>query len=800
MRNFLSIFFLLIGIIPFFLHAQQSADKVLFYKKPATDFNEALPIGNGRIGAMVYGGLQNETLNINEATLWGGGPANNNPNPNASQFLSSVRSYLDDGNWQQASRTLQKMQGPNVNSYVPLADVNIQQTLDGDVSSYQRNLDLSTAIATTQFSVGGVNYTREVLVSKPSEIIIMRMTASQVGKLNFSLGISTQFDSSQVVFEKGVMILKGQLPYHINSNRRIEMEQISANGQKGMRYQLRIKILLPNSDGKLEEINGLSVSNATEALVYITATTSYNGFRNRPDTEGVDENKLAEKYITEATKQNFKKIREAHVLDYQKYFNRVNLDLGLSDKNVIPTDERLANYKKGSEDKGLEVLYFNFGRYLLISSSRPGGVPANLQGIWNKNQRPSWGSNYTTNINVQMNYWPALMFNMVEMNAPLLDQIERWAQNGREIVQNYYKMNGWTVHHNSDIWATANPVQGDPKYANWALGGPWLSQHLYWHYQFTMDKSYLKQKAYPLMKEAARFCDDWLVLKKGYYVTSPSTSPENVFIDTNGNKGVVTIGSTMDMQIIWDLYNNLIEASETLNIDKVLRYEWIQKRDKLFPMRIGIAGNIMEWSQDFKDDDPQHRHVSHLFGLHPGRQLSPILTPDLAKAARKTLEIRGDGGTGWSKAWKVNFWSRLLDGEHAYKMYRELLSTSTLNNLLDNHPPFQIDGNFGGISGIGEMLLQSHLNELHLLPALPKKWENGSIEGMLARGGFIVDMKWENNKILSGKIKASSNSECKIRTDVPIKVKGVKSKTEKNGHYYLTTFISNAGRVYEFRR
>jgi alpha-L-fucosidase 2 len=461
-------------------------------------------------------------------------------------------------------------------------------------------------------------------------------------------------------------------------------------------------------------------------------------------------------------------------------------------------------YKTGAADPALEALYFQFGRYLLISCSRPGGIAANLQGIWNPLLRPPWRSNYTTNINVQMNYWPAEMCNLSEMTEPLIQQIKRWAINGAATAKNYYNMRGWVLHHNSDLWAQTNPVgegAGDPKWANWSLGSPWLSQHLYEHYRFITDKKYLRETAYPIMKSAAEFCMDWLVEKDGVLLTAPSTSPENVYLHPNGFKGTVTIASAMDMEIMWDLFTNLIEASEILGIDKDFAILLKEKRSKLSPLKIGKKGNLIEWFGDWEDEDPQHRHVSHLFGLHPGRQISPLLNTSFADASRKTLELRGDGGTGWSKAWKINFWARLLDGNHAYLMYQELLKGSTLNNLFDTHPPFQIDGNFGATSGIAEMFLQSHLTEIQLLPALPDAWKKGSIKGLVARGNFVVDMTWNANKLARAIILSKAGGTCVLRTLVPVTVKGIKASIAPvafyNQTHYVTTFIAVKGKSYE---
>ncbi|MDR1672274.1 MAG: glycoside hydrolase family 95 protein [Bacteroidales bacterium] len=781
------------------ISAQSDNSTRLWYEKPASRFEEALPLGNGRIGLMVYGDVYKETFHLNEETLWGGGPANTSAPPNTVENLEKVRELLFQEKWSDASRVLRNIQGANSQSFVPMGDIFIEQFYNSQSTprNYVRDLDLTTAIATTSYVVDTVNYRREIFVSAPDQIAVIKLSTSKKGELNFSISGNTPFDGATVKsIGNNEFYLSGQLPVDINSAGNFLLKYGDEKGQKGMRYQYRIKVL---SDGFVSTHPFIRVNRATEATVLLSAATSFNGFDKRPDTEGKDENETVEKHLKKAMATPYEQLRQNHINDYQSYYNRLHLDIGGSSSANKPTDERLKDYTNGGDDVDLERLYFNFGRYLMISSSRPGGIPANLQGIWNKNQRPPWGSNYTVNINLQMNYWAAGMLNLNDLNEPLITQIRNMSVTGTQIAKNYYNLDGWTTHHNSDIWAHANPVghqSGDPKWANWSLGSPWLSQHLYDYYRFSGDKNFLAETAYPLMKSAADFCLEWLVEKDGWLLTAPSTSPENVFIDDNGNNGVVTIASTMDMEIIWDLFTNLIEASEILRADNDKRQKWTEARKKLYPLRIGKEGNLIEWYKDWKDADPEHRHVSHLFGLHPGRQISPVLTPEFAQAAKKTLEVRGDGGTGWSKAWKVNFHARLLNGEHAYKMYRELLSKSTLPNLFDTHPPFQIDGNFGGISGVGEMLLQSHLNEIHLLPAIPQKWETGEVAGICARGAFEINMKWTKNKLISADITSKAGNECTLRTDVPLKIKGASAKTKKEGAYYVTSFKTQKDKIY----
>jgi len=815
--NFMKRFFVyFLTILPFCALSQHHLK--LWYKQPAKTWTEALPVGNGRLGAMVYGGTNEETIQLNEATLWSGGPVKSNVNPDAHKYLSRIRTaLLDSQNYTEAGQLAKKMQGLYTESYLPMAELYIHQQLKDTVcKNYYRDLDISKAVSTTTFNSSGITFTRKVFSSAPDQVVIVRLTSSKPGQLNLNISSKSLLHYHLIKGGTNKLIMKGRAPSHNDPNYYTHndhpVEYDESDKCAGMRFEMIVKAL--NTGGTVStDTSGITVKNATSLTLFISAATSFNGFDRCPDK---DDQFVAENYLKRAFAKPYSLLFNSHIKDYQKYFDRVSLEINKKAENKyehLPTDERIKAYTNGSIDPGYETLYFQYGRYLLISSSRPGGVAANLQGIWNNELRPPWSSNYTININTEMNYWPAEVTNLSEMHQPVFSLIKGLSVTGSVTAQQFYNMHGWVAHHNTDIWAASNAVgdkgHGDPMWANWTMGGNWMCKDLWEHYLYTNDANFLRREAYPLMKGAGQFCLDWLVEDKdGYLVTAPAMSPENEFIGPNGEKGQVSVATTMDMAIIYDLFGNLIEASEKLNIDKDFRQLLINKRAKLYPMHISQSGNLQEWYKDFKDADPHHRHVSHLFTLYPGKEISPITTPKFADAARKTLELRGDDGTGWSLAWKISFWARLLDGDHAYKLIRELLKSNVeatddshhgggvYPNMFDSCPPFQIDGNFGGTAGIAEMLLQSHLGDIYLLPSLPDVWPNGEVKGLKARGNFVVNMQWANNKLTKAQIKSVDGGICKIRAKERFVIKDVKLNIKHTNYGYVASFSTQKGKTY----
>jgi alpha-L-fucosidase 2 len=745
-----------VGIFSFTATAQNNSDLKLWYDKPAAIWNEALPLGNGRLGAMVFGDPAVERLQLNEETIWAGSP-NSNAHTKSIKALPIVRQLIFDGKFDEAQELATQDIMSQTNDGMPyqtFGSVYISFPGHQKYTNYYRDLDIANATAKVKYTVNGVEFTREILTAFSDQVIAVNISASKPGQITCNVFMNSPIDKTVSASDGDQILLSG-----IGTN---------FENQKG-KVKFQGRLTAKNKGGEVSSSNGIiSINKADEVTLYISIATNFKNYQDISE----DEVAKSKGFLAKAEAKDFETIKKDHIAYYQKFFNRVSFDLGINEAAKKPTNERIRDFSK-QFDPQLASLYFQFGRYLLISSSQPGGQPANLQGIWNDMVTPPWDSKYTTNINAEMNYWPAEVANLSEMHEPFIQMAKELSVTGHETAKMMYNANGWVLHHNTDIWRVTAPVDNATS-GMWPTGGAWVSQDLWERYLYTGDKKYLAE-IYPIMKGAAEFFLDFMIIdpNTGYLVVVPSVSPENTHAGGTG-KATIASGTTMDNQLVFDLFTHVIEASKLVASDENFNKKLNDALAKMPPMKIGKHSQLQEWQTDWDNPEDKHRHVSHLYGLFPSNQISATKTPELFEAAKNSLNYRGDESTGWSMGWKVCWWSRLLDGNHAYKLLQDQLHLVTAEqrkgggtypNMLDAHQPFQIDGNFGCTAGIAEMLMQSQEDAIHLLPALPTVWKDGSIKGLISRGGFVIDMTWKNNKVSELKIYSKIGGNCRLKVE-----------------------------------
>lgn len=836
----------------FLLTACQPKDKdalILWYNEPAANWNDALPIGNGHAGAMIFGGTDNELLQLNENTLYSGEPSVIfNDIKVTPESLDQVISLLKKEEYTKANEIVTKQWLGRLHQYYqPFGDLHILNNKKGDISGYRRELNISDAIAKTTFTQGGVEYTREIFASHPDNVIIIRLTSNQPDGIDINIQFDSPHPTASQHIADGRLILQGKAPgyverrtfeqieswgdqykhpelYDSNGNRKFDKRVLYGDeiDNKGMLFEAQIQPVFPGKGETTSTENALRIFNTKEVYLIMALATSFNGYDKSPSLEGINPTEKVDNLINNALNYNYKELQKRHADDYQTLFDRVSLTLpSTEEQKKLPTDQRITRFA-ANPDPDLAALLYQFGRYLMISGSRPGGEPLNLQGMWNKEVIPPWNCGYTQNINSEMNYWPSEITNLPECHEPLFRLIKELSVTGRETAQNMYNRRGWVAHHNTSIWRESLPNDNVPTASFWPMVQGWYSSHLWEHYLFTGDEDFLRNEAYPILKGAAEFYADWLIDDgEGYLVTPAGISPENAFITDKGERAALSMGPTMDMAIIRETFTRTIQAAEMLDMDADLQAELIEKLPRLLPYRIGTRGQLQEWMYDFKEAEPKHRHISHLYGLHPGDQIT-METPELLDAAKTSLILRGDEATGWSMGWKINCWARFLDGNHAYSIITNLFNpvgfgedekskreSGTMSggglykSMLDAHPPFQIDGNFGYTAGVTEMLLQSHAGYIQLLPALPDAWPEGSVKGLKARGNFEISCCWKEGILQEATIKSIIGNPCQIRTSLPVVVMNGKKEiarsvpVEVNGRtYFDIAFTTQTGETF----